>query len=97
MWRQGGADRWGASLIAGESVWRERDRIQFGHDRGKGETKEEENADVRDPAVSEEKRREGTRAVVLTRGRAEWGKRRKGKGEKRKASRMGKFSFLFLI
>ena len=38
----------------GVYFWRERDRIQFGHDRGKGEDEEEENTDVRDPVVSEE-------------------------------------------
>ena len=38
----------------GSLLWRERDRFQFGHDRGKGEDEEEENTDVRDPVVSKE-------------------------------------------
>ena len=83
---------------ARENPVRRRGGVELGFGRAQERRKREgEETDAQDPVVSEEKRREGARAGVLTRGRAEWGKRRKGKGEKRKASRKGKFSFLFLI
>ena len=81
----------------GSLLWHGRDRFQFGHGREEGKTEEEESADVRDPAVSEEERRKRGRAEGLTRVHAGRGKSRKGKGKKREASRKGKFSFLFLI
>ena len=93
MVRTDGVQAW----ARGSLLWRERDRFQFGHDRGKGKTKEEESTDVRDPAVSENREEKRACAGVLTRVQAGRGKRRKGKGKKRKASRKGKFSFLFLI
>ena len=59
--------------------------------------REEEGTDMRDLAVSENREEKRACVGVLTHVQAGRGKRRKGKGEKRKASRKGKFSFLFLI